>query len=207
MDREGHTDTDPAHTGTHRHETLGCRCSGTVRIGGCTHRGTHGHVNPVYAGTCGHRCSVTVGTDRHTEGHTDAVTLCTDRHTPSPGRDTALGGTARTEVQGVLSGKTPPGNTQNAAPGDTCDQLGPCRYHPPPTPSRGLRAPQQQCNPIPKTPGPRSPDSTSTPSRASCPSGSPIRRLMSLLAVPGPGHLPAWPGRADVRLPVRAGDG
>lgn len=43
MDTEGHTDTDPAYTGAHRHETLGYRHGGTVHIGGCTHRGTHGH--------------------------------------------------------------------------------------------------------------------------------------------------------------------
>lgn len=45
MDTEGHTDTDSAHTGTHRHRTLGYRCSGTVHIGGCTqrHAWKHGH--------------------------------------------------------------------------------------------------------------------------------------------------------------------
>lgn len=60
---------------------------------------------------------------------------------------------------------------------------------------------------MPKSPGPRSPDSTSAPSRASRPGRSPMRCPRCPRAAPGPGRLPAWPGRADVRLPAGAGDG
>lgn len=92
-----HTDADPAHTGTHRHETLGYRRGGTVRVGGCTHRGTRGpgHMDLVQVMDAVSACTQT-GTHRDTWGqwhcaqtdgptcwHTgrDAAQLCTDRQT------------------------------------------------------------------------------------------------------------------------------
>lgn len=143
---------------------------------------------------------------RRTQRDTDTATLRTDTHTHGPARDTGPGGTARTEVQGMLSDRILPGNTQNAAPGMLMPSLDPAS---PPSliPLRELRNPQQHDNPMPKTPWSGSPVSSSAPSRASRPGRFPMRCPRCPRAVPGPGCLPVWPGRADVRLLAAVGDG
>ena len=74
---------------------------------------------------CAHRQGHTV-----THRHSDTVHRQTDRQTRGPGRDTALGGTARTEAQGMLSDGTLPGNTQNAALGTLVPSLDPATITP-----------------------------------------------------------------------------
>lgn len=170
-DTEGHADTEPVHTGTHEHENPGHRHGGTVHIGGCTHSGTCGH-GPIYAGTWSQMQCHCV--HRRTQRDTDTATLRTDTHTHGPARDTAPGGTARTEEQGMLSDRILPGNTQNAALGMLMPSLDPAS---PPSliPLRGPRNPQQHDNPMPQTPWSGSPVSSSAPSRASRPGRFPMR--------------------------------
>lgn len=131
--RQGHVVMDAVSvcTETDRH-TPGHTDSGTV----------HGQMDS-YAGTRGHRqeCSPTV----HRQ---------TDRHTHGPGRDTAPGGTARMEAQGMLSDGTLTGNGQNAALGALVPSLDPATSTPHQPHRGGPEPPSNGATPCPRPRGP-----------------------------------------------------